>query len=297
MEQAAGLFDDGTLWGGWLLLRGAFDEILGVLGAIETDADLTPRLELPPIHGIVSQGPSEYHRTSMAFPVQQLIAQKQKPVVVSPVELADAACRLMREHGFSQLPVVSDKGAVLGLVTHESILRALGHLNVALERLHISAALIRPRTFFPDDDIFDLLDAMADEYATLIIDKNDRLLGIVTQDDLLVYFRRRAEDMLLVEEIEMGLRDHVLCAFSHKNGALAREDLCAAVDEIADQAGRFRKKFEKALNIYLGSTKAGSVDSGEVDRAFKAFDLKWVQLFSDDGKRKSWNDSQGRFAA
>lgn len=25
--------------------------------------------------------------------------------------------------------------------------------------------------------------------------------------------------------------------------------------------------------------------------------LIWVQLFSDDGKRKSWNDSQGRFAA
>jgi len=211
----------------------------------------------------------------MAFPVQQLLNQKQKPVSVPPVELADAACRLMREHGFSQLPVVSDKGVVIGLVTQESILRALGHFNVALDRLRVSAALMHPRKFFPDDDLFDLLDALSDEYATIIVDKEDRLLGIVTQDDLLVYFRKRAEDMLLVEEIELCLREHVLCAFSDQVGSLARQELCTAVDEVADQASRFRKKFQRALGIYLAASKAGVVDEGEADKAFRVFELKY----------------------
>jgi cystathionine beta-synthase len=134
----------------------------------------------------------------MAFPIQQLLSQKQKPIIVSQVELADVACRTMREHGFSQLPVVSDKGIALGLVSHESILRALGHFRVALDKLRVSAALIRPRMFFPDDDLLDLLDPLSEDYAALIVDKENRLLGILTQDDLLVYFRRRAEDMILV---------------------------------------------------------------------------------------------------
>lgn len=212
---------------------------------------------------------------SMAFPVQKLLNQKQKPVSVSPVEAADAAFRLMREHGFSQLPVISDKGIVLGLVNHESILRALSHFNVPLDKLRVSGALIQPRTFFPDDDLFDLLDALDDDYATLIVDKEDRLLGIVTQEDLLAYFRKRSEDMLIVEEIEMGLRDHVLCAFSDSNGGLAREDLCTAVDEVADLSSRYRKKFIKALGVYLGATNGGSVNSEEAEKSFRAFELKY----------------------
>ena len=212
----------------------------------------------------------------MAFPIQQLLSQKQKPIIVSPVELADVACRTMREHGFSQLPVVSDKGIAFGLVSHESILRALGHFRVALDKLRVSAALIRPRMFFPDDDLLDLLDPLSEDYAALIVDKENRLLGILTQDDLLVYFRRRAEDMILVEEIELCLRDHVLCAFSDHAGNLAREQLCVAVDEVADQASKFHKKFERALRAYLGAAKLGStIDGGEAEKAFKVFDFKY----------------------
>jgi len=215
----------------------------------------------------------------MAFPVQHLLAHKPKPVWVSPAEPADGACRIMREHGFSQLPVVSDKGIALGLVTHESILRALGHFNVSLDRLRVSAALTSPRSMQPDDDFFDLLEALTDSYASLILDKENHLVGIVTQDDLLVYFRRRAEDLILVEEIELGLREHVLCAFSDQAGALLREELCSAVDEVADQASRFRRKFHRALASYMGTTNGGTkpapINEAEADKAFKAFDLKY----------------------
>ncbi|MBZ5709628.1 NACHT domain-containing protein [Nannocystis pusilla] len=40
MDMAAHLFDDGTLWGGWLLLLDGFDEIPGVLGAVEADVEV-----------------------------------------------------------------------------------------------------------------------------------------------------------------------------------------------------------------------------------------------------------------
>ncbi len=68
----------------------------------------------------------------MPFTVQQLIEGRQEPVTVSPHDTVKKALELMIEHDFSQLPVVDESRKALGIVTSDSILRALNNFGVPL---------------------------------------------------------------------------------------------------------------------------------------------------------------------
>jgi len=137
----------------------------------------------------------------MPYSVQQLIEGHAKPLTVLPSDSAEKALDLMIEHAYSQLPVVDSSGRPLGMITSESILRALSNFGVTIDALNVSKAIdTRFRKFRPEDNMFDLLDELRDHYAALIVDGEGRLTGIVTNYDTAEYFRRRAEDIMLVEE-------------------------------------------------------------------------------------------------
>ena len=142
----------------------------------------------------------------MPYPVQNLIEGREFPVCVSPADHVQRALDLMIEHDFSQLPVVDPGKCALGMVTHQSILRALRNFRVKIEELRVSSAIVQADKYHSEDDLFDLLDRLRDTYAVLIVDSQDKLVGIVTTYDLTEYFRRRAEDMMLVEDIERWSR-------------------------------------------------------------------------------------------
>ncbi len=93
----------------------------------------------------------------MPFPVQELIVGHQKPVTVRRDGSMQTALDLMTEHDFTQLPVVDDDGKPLGMVTSDSLLRALQTFAVTTSALGIVDATVRVRLFRPDDDLFDLL--------------------------------------------------------------------------------------------------------------------------------------------
>ena len=132
----------------------------------------------------------------MPFTVQQLIEGHQEPVKVTQHENAQRALELMIEYDFSQLPVVDENDTPLGIVTSDSILRALNNFGIPLNELQVSHAIVKVDLYNPDEDLFDLLDDLKNTYAVLIVNNEGTLHGIVTSYDTTEYFRRRAEDMM-----------------------------------------------------------------------------------------------------
>ena len=114
----------------------------------------------------------------MPYLVQNLIEGQGEPTTVHPDDSAQKALALMIEHGFSQLPVIDEAKRPLGMVTHESILRALSNFGVKLEDLRVSNAIVRAQTYRPEDDLFDLLDRLKETNAVLIVDGVDKLIGM-----------------------------------------------------------------------------------------------------------------------
>jgi hypothetical protein len=137
------------------------------------------------------------------------------------------------------------------MVTHESILRALSNFGVKLEDVRVSNAIVKAQTYRPEDDLFDLLDRLKDTNAVLIVDGEDRLTGIVTSYDSTEYFRRRAEDMMLVEDIESMVKDLVLAVFTDETGEVAQERLAAVIEEVTSPKRALWGRYQNALRRYL----------------------------------------------
>lgn len=195
----------------------------------------------------------------MPFPVENLIRDRSKPVAVTLKNTALDALHEMIRYDYSQLPVVDEQGKPVGLVTSDTILRGLSNFKVTIEHLHVRDVFCPARTFSPEDDLFELLPSLRDAYAVLIVDNNGMLTGIVTDYDTSEFFRRRAEDVMIVEDIERTLRDFVLAAFPN-----AQEDeenqndplLSEAIRKISSPA-QDQTRFKQALVEYLKLEHSG----------------------------------------
>src|SRR6266568_7425798 len=106
----------------------------------------------------------------MSFTVRQLIGSNKELVTVLNTDSVKKAQSLMVEHEFSQLPVVDEHNKALGLITSDSILRALNTFGVSIEVLRVLDAMDEvERTFREDDDLFALLNNLMETYAVLIV--------------------------------------------------------------------------------------------------------------------------------
>jgi len=194
----------------------------------------------------------------MPFIAQDLIAENPIVVVTTPGEFVHDALQRMVEHDFSQLPVIDDENRPLGMVTSESILRALTGFGVNLDDLRVEHAYVRADTYRGDADLFELLDRLRDTYAVLIVDGDGRLIGIVTNYDTADYFRRRSEDIMLIEDIETMVKDYIQVAFTNESGEVDESELEEAIQRISDNGEALREKFERALIHYLTLQGGGS---------------------------------------
>jgi hypothetical protein len=213
----------------------------------------------------------------MPYAVQNLIEGRGEPIFVEPNDSVQDALDLMIEHEYSQLPVVDEGGKPLGVVTHESILRALNNFGARIGELNVSNAFTaRVQTYRPEDDLFELLDRLKETNAVLIVDGDDRLIGIVSSYDSTEYFRRRAEDMMLVEDIEGMIKDLVQAAFTDDSGEVDQEQLRAAMEEITSSKHALMGQYRNALRHYLRRQGEGkpSVDSQSLEESFAHFALK-----------------------
>lgn len=189
----------------------------------------------------------------MPYPVESLIQDRREPVVVNRDAPVSHALDLMTENDFSQLPVVDAEGHPYGLVTYEGILRGLRNFKAGFDQLHVRDAMSSVRTFDLKDDLFDLLEQLKLTNAVLITNGVGKLVGIVTSYDSNEYFRRRAENLMHVEDIEQTVKEFILSAYTGHDGEIDEEGLDSAIAKIGQnsQDSKRRKFGELSLSDYI----------------------------------------------
>lgn len=188
----------------------------------------------------------------MPFIAQDLIVGRSKPVTILPDEPAQKGLELMVENNFSQLPVVDATYKPLGLITGDSILRGVANLHIPLEQLKVTHVVEKVDRFYPTDyPIFDLLNGLNIYQAVLIVDRDGQLAGIITNWDTGDYFRKRAVDAMMLEDVEELLRAHIRAAFSGQYSRNADELLEAAINEITNMSEQRSKDIKGALKKYV----------------------------------------------
>lgn len=204
----------------------------------------------------------------MLFTVSHLLEGRQSPITVTRLDSTQKALELMMEYEYSQLPVLGVENKPVGIVSSDSILRAITHLRIKAQDLKIDDALVKVKEYKPDDDLFDLLNNLRGSCAALVVNNDHTLIDIFTSYDAAEYFRRRAEDMMFVEDIETTIRDYIRTAFSARSGKVDQQALNTTINEVADK--ELRQKFHHALQHYeniQGNSKGSSKKEAE-DFAF-----------------------------
>lgn len=223
----------------------------------------------------------------MAFAVRSLFDRKPPAVTASPEEPASIAVNRMIVHDYSQLPVVTGDARVVGMVSHESVLRAMVTFACGIEKLSVRDAMFRHRAVSLDAGMAELLDGLGQCASLLALDRAGELIGIVTDFDMTAYFRADVEDRMHVADIELAVRGFV----SGSYGGDATLELRHAVRRSSSK--ELRAAFNKALRDYLGV--GVTVEGGKVNQAFednfikdKPFDQltlnEFIGLFTDQAR-------------
>jgi CBS domain-containing protein len=188
----------------------------------------------------------------MPATVNDLIQSKAEPVTITADATLRDALGPMIAHNYSQLAVIDADQRPIGIVTSDSIIRALNNFGITLDGLRVYDAMLkRGNTYRPEDDLFDLLDDLKDAYAVLVVDAAGKLIGIVTSYDSTEYFRQRTQDMMFVQDIEEMIKSYINLAFIDSHGEIDTVAQQRAIEEITPSNTELRKKFQKALQRYL----------------------------------------------
>jgi CBS domain-containing protein len=196
----------------------------------------------------------------MPIPISVLV-QHQTNLVTIPLETTlSEALAIMIKYDFSQLPVID--GKPLGLVTNTSIIRALTTLSATPKYLHVKDVLIKNTPFKGSEDLLSLLDYLLSTSAGLVTNEAGELIGIITDYDTTQYFRQRAEDILLVEDIESTLKSHLLNTYGITNEG--QIDLQNAINSLNTPVHDSRKSSDSILK-HFSNVKGVQYTQQELD--------------------------------
>jgi hypothetical protein len=135
---------------------------------------------------------------------------------VPPETRVGDALGLMMEKRFSQLPVV-ENGEVLGMFSLWSLAHHLSlspglKVQSLLQDLEVGDVMEQVPKVTVKDSIHSILDQL-ERHEALLVDSPHGLQAIATSTDVLRYFYRVARPYILLQEIEMGLREIIqICA-------------------------------------------------------------------------------------
>jgi CBS domain-containing protein len=172
-------------------------------------------------NGIVLGSSSEPERLSEYFHmVNRLLPADQRVETVSPETPAREALQLMKERGYSQLPVTQGR-TVLGLFSYRAFaLEALstGESGQGLADLPVEEFLEHELLTFArlSDEFRGLIDVL-DMKDCVVVSGPNELIGIVTPMDVLRYLYEVANAFVLLEEIELALRALIARALGEKS--------------------------------------------------------------------------------
>jgi hypothetical protein len=158
----------------------------------------------------------------MLFPIKQLIEGRGKPVCVTRETKISSALAIMFKNDFSQLPIVDKDEYLQGIVTEKSVISTYFHTsgNVSLLDLSVDNCMTTAKTISPESDIFEALDLLEDVYAIVVI-KDNKPVGILTDYDTTKFFRDISGGLILVEDIEVTLRQYIENIYSNENALKA----------------------------------------------------------------------------
>lgn len=150
----------------------------------------------------------------MLFPVSQLLQNKEPILVVKRDTKVRDALSLMVRNDFSQLPIVDESGDLSGIITEQSIISTYFHTvgAVSILELAVNHCQTKALTIQEDSDIFEALDLLKNDYSIVIVDHN-KPIGILTAHDTTHFFRDLSEGLILVEDIEVTLRQYIESVF------------------------------------------------------------------------------------
>ena len=124
----------------------------------------------------------------MPYSVESLIQNQKNVHSIHKTDQLTDALDLMIEYDYSQLPVIDEDGRLLGMITFESILRAIRKFNTKIDNLFTQDAIIKAPHHYREDDLFDLLDDLKDTNAVAIIDPEGFPIGIITSMTLQSFY-------------------------------------------------------------------------------------------------------------
>lgn len=163
--------------------------------------------------------------------INRIIPEDQKLLTVPPHCKVREAVRLMREHGYSQVPVVAN-GEVLGVFSYRSLAIEAGSASLEEWNAHKCApGDLNVDEFLEQFDfarvtseIHKVFDGM-DRDNGVLIGTPERLIGILTPMDFLRYLYRVASPFVLVSEIELALRALIRIALPPEQSPLSLEEM------------------------------------------------------------------------
>lgn len=145
----------------------------------------------------------------MSMEVELLIRGRELVTVPSDTSI-QAAVQRMVDGDFSQLPVVDERGRVVGLFTERKLTKAIMMgMGCDIVDSPVSQFMEHPvKTVSPSTPINDVARLLVDTYA-VVVGHNYRPLGIVTDYDIAVYLSDWSRGIALVEDIESRLRGYI----------------------------------------------------------------------------------------
>lgn len=192
----------------------------------------------------------------MPITALDMIKNKGFPITTGMDTPILEALALMNQYEYSQLPVVNINKKQQGIITGESILRTQKKLGAPLDKLKVQHAATNAGKSAPDDNIFDVFELFNKYSAVLVVDSDDILMGIITPWDAAAHLQQRTEDLMLIEDIESAIKEHILASFTDRNsGVLSQESLDKAISNMNDRREQTSKLVIGALQKYLAKAE------------------------------------------
>jgi CBS domain-containing protein len=136
-----------------------------------------------------------------------VLPDDQALVEATPDMTAGEALALMDAHKFSQLPIVSPAG-VVGVFSYRSFARGAAKSREERDTTELPVTeFVEPLRFARTTDAFDDLLDVLDSDDAVLVGSPARLVGIATPMDVLRYLYELANAYVLLQEIELALRE------------------------------------------------------------------------------------------
>lgn len=224
----------------------------------------------------------------MTVTLDQLLKDNPPLQVARLNERVDDVMERMREHDYSQLPVVGDDAGELraiGLISTATIARAALYLEIPPSGLRVHHAVDgHPIKKKLGDELWRTLDQTRQGEVLLVEDDDGILRGILTGQDFTTYLRQQSEDSLTVLDIEHTVKQLILEHYRDRDGELR--------DAIERELGVYQRSLEKAVRGIV--SRCLSAASARFDQAVfvEAFQKQLPDNSTYEFDRLSFNQYQ-----